>query len=81
MIADVSRGVSKDLLNASYTLGASRRDALLHVLTPGSAARHHRHAAHHHGLGLDLSRGRRTGRRLQRPRLHQYEGDARPRST
>ncbi|MBS9475965.1 ABC transporter permease [Ancylobacter radicis] len=36
MIADVSRGVSKDLLNASYTLGASRRDALLHVLTPAS---------------------------------------------
>ncbi|MCS0502647.1 ABC transporter permease [Ancylobacter mangrovi] len=36
MIADVSRGVSKDLLNASYTLGASRRDALLHVLTPAA---------------------------------------------
>jgi NitT/TauT family transport system permease protein len=36
MIADVSRGVSKDLLNASYTLGATRRDALLHVLTPAS---------------------------------------------
>jgi NitT/TauT family transport system permease protein len=37
MIADVSRGVSKDLLNASYTLGASRRDALLHVLAPAAA--------------------------------------------
>ncbi len=36
MIADVSRGVPKDLLNASYTLGASRRDALLHVLTPAA---------------------------------------------
>ncbi|MFK8251333.1 ABC transporter permease [Ancylobacter terrae] len=36
MIADVSRGVSKDLLNASYTLGANRRDAILHVLTPAA---------------------------------------------
>ncbi|MCK0197292.1 ABC transporter permease [Ancylobacter sp. 6x-1] len=36
MIADVSRSVPKDLLNASYTLGASRRDALLHVLTPAA---------------------------------------------
>lgn len=36
MIADVSRGVQKDLLNASYTLGATRRDALLHVLTPAA---------------------------------------------
>ena len=36
MIADVSRGVSKDLLNASYTLGATRRDAVLHVLTPAA---------------------------------------------
>ncbi len=36
MIADISRGVSKDLLNASYTLGASRRDAVLHVLAPAA---------------------------------------------
>jgi NitT/TauT family transport system permease protein len=36
MIADISRGVSKDLLNASYTLGASRRDTVLHVLAPAS---------------------------------------------
>ncbi|QIB34133.1 ABC transporter permease [Ancylobacter pratisalsi] len=36
MVADVSRGVSKDLLNASYTLGATRRDAVLHVLTPAA---------------------------------------------
>ncbi|MCB4767562.1 ABC transporter permease [Ancylobacter sp. Lp-2] len=36
MIADVSRGVQKDLINASYTLGATRRDALLHVLTPAA---------------------------------------------
>jgi NitT/TauT family transport system permease protein len=36
MIADVSRGISKDLLNASYTLGASRRDAVMHVLAPAS---------------------------------------------
>ncbi|HTW26146.1 MAG TPA: ABC transporter permease [Acetobacteraceae bacterium] len=36
MIADVSRNVSGDLLNASYTLGANRRDAVLHVLGPAS---------------------------------------------
>lgn len=36
MISDVVRGVSKDLLNASYTLGASRRDVLIHVLAPAS---------------------------------------------
>lgn len=36
MIADVSRGVSQDLFNASYTLGATRRDTVLHVLGPAS---------------------------------------------
>src|SRR5882724_6179167 len=36
MIADVTRAVPKDLLNASYTLGASRRDVVLHVLAPAS---------------------------------------------
>jgi len=36
MISDVVRGVSKDLLNASYTLGASRRDVVIHVLAPAS---------------------------------------------
>lgn len=34
MIADVSRGISQDLINASYTLGAKRRDVVLHVLFP-----------------------------------------------
>jgi NitT/TauT family transport system permease protein len=36
MIADVTRSVPKDLLNASYTLGASRREVVLHVLAPAS---------------------------------------------
>lgn len=36
MIADVSRGVSKELVNAGYTLGAGRRDVVLHVLGPAS---------------------------------------------
>jgi NitT/TauT family transport system permease protein len=36
MIVDVVRGISKDLLNASYTLGASRRDVVIHVLAPAS---------------------------------------------
>lgn len=36
LIADVSRGVSKDLVNASYTLGANRRDVVMHVLGPAS---------------------------------------------
>ncbi|SDH16121.1 NitT/TauT family transport system permease protein [Pseudomonas flavescens] len=36
MIADVSKGVPRDLINASYTLGASRRDVVLHVLGPAS---------------------------------------------
>ncbi|MFJ2711848.1 ABC transporter permease [Pseudomonas sp. NPDC087346] len=36
MIADVSKGVSKDLVNASYTLGSNRLDAVLHVIAPAS---------------------------------------------
>lgn len=36
MVADVARGVSKDLVNASYTLGSSRRDVVFHVLAPAS---------------------------------------------
>lgn len=36
MVADISRGVSQDLLNVSYTLGASRRDTVFHVLVPAS---------------------------------------------
>jgi NitT/TauT family transport system permease protein len=36
MIADVTRAVPRDLLNASYTLGASRREVVLHVLAPAS---------------------------------------------
>jgi NitT/TauT family transport system permease protein len=36
MIADVSKGISKDLINASYTLGSNRRDAVLHVIAPAS---------------------------------------------
>ncbi|WP_297837634.1 ABC transporter permease [Pseudomonas sp.] len=36
MIADVSKGISKDLINASYTLGSSRRDAVIHVIAPAS---------------------------------------------
>ncbi len=36
MVADVSGGMSRDLLNASYTLGAKRRDVVLHVLGPAS---------------------------------------------
>jgi NitT/TauT family transport system permease protein len=36
MIADVSGGISRDLLNASYTLGATRRGVLLHVLGPAA---------------------------------------------
>lgn len=36
MVSDVSKGVSKDLVNASYTLGCNRKDVLLHVLGPAS---------------------------------------------
>jgi NitT/TauT family transport system permease protein len=36
MIVTIVRGVSRDLLNASYTLGASRRSVLIHVLAPAS---------------------------------------------
>lgn len=36
MIANVSRSVSQDLLNASYTLGATRYDTVMHVLGPAS---------------------------------------------
>ncbi|GAB0116344.1 ABC transporter permease [Acidisoma sp. 7E03] len=36
MIMDVVRGVPEDMLNASYTLGASRRDVLTHVILPAA---------------------------------------------
>jgi NitT/TauT family transport system permease protein len=36
MIMDVVRTVPEDMLNASYTLGASRKDVLLHVLLPAA---------------------------------------------
>jgi NitT/TauT family transport system permease protein len=36
MIADGVNAVPEDLLNASYTLGASRRDVLFHVLAPAA---------------------------------------------
>jgi len=36
MISDVSRGVSKDLMQAAYTLGSSRRDVVMHVIAPAS---------------------------------------------
>jgi NitT/TauT family transport system permease protein len=34
MISDVSAQVPKDLLDASYTLGATRRQVITHVLLP-----------------------------------------------
>ena len=36
MVADVTGGVQRDLLNAGYTLGASRRDVVVHVLGPAA---------------------------------------------
>jgi NitT/TauT family transport system permease protein len=36
MIMDVVRNVPDDLLNASYTLGSSRRDVLTHVILPAA---------------------------------------------
>jgi NitT/TauT family transport system permease protein len=36
MIADVSRGVSQDLLDVSYTLGAGRRTVIWRVLVPAT---------------------------------------------
>ena len=36
LIADVSRGVSQDLLDVSYTLGATRRDVVARVLVPAT---------------------------------------------
>lgn len=36
MIADVSRGVSKDLMQAAYTLGSNRKDVVMHVIAPAS---------------------------------------------
>ncbi len=36
MIADVSRGVSKDLLHAAYTLGTSRKKVLTQIIMPAS---------------------------------------------
>lgn len=37
MVADITRNVPDDLLNASYTLGASRRSVLVNVLAPAAA--------------------------------------------
>jgi NitT/TauT family transport system permease protein len=36
MIADIARGVPKDLMQAAYTLGASRREVMTHVIAPAS---------------------------------------------
>lgn len=36
MIMDVVRAVPEDMLNASYTLGSSRRDVLTHVILPAA---------------------------------------------
>ena len=36
MVADISRGIAKDLVNASYTLGASRASVVTSVLWPAS---------------------------------------------
>ena len=36
MIADEARGVSRDLLNASYTLGTRRDQAVWHVIFPAT---------------------------------------------
>jgi NitT/TauT family transport system permease protein len=36
MIADVARGVSRDLVNASYTLGTKRTEAVWHVIFPAA---------------------------------------------
>ena len=36
MIANVSKGISKDLINASYTLRSNRRDAVLSIIAPTS---------------------------------------------
>ena len=70
MIADVTRGGSarppQRLLHARR-LAPRGRAACSRA---GVAARHPRYAAHHHGLGVDLPRRRRAGRRLERPRLH-----------
>ena len=36
MIADVSRGISRDLVNASYTLGTKRTEVVWHVIFPAA---------------------------------------------
>jgi NitT/TauT family transport system permease protein len=36
MIADVARGISRDLVNASYTLGTRRTEAVWHVIFPAA---------------------------------------------
>ena len=66
MVSDVSAQVPKDLLDASYTLGAIAT-AGDHARPPsGRAARRDRHAPRHHGSRLDLPRRRRAGRRRSR---------------
>ncbi len=36
MIADVARGISRDLINASYTLGTKPTDVVWHVIFPAA---------------------------------------------
>jgi NitT/TauT family transport system permease protein len=57
LISDVSARVSKDLIDSSYTLGATRRQAVLRVLAAGNLSRRHGYAQGDDGLGLDLSGG------------------------
>ncbi len=65
------------LLNASYTLGASRRDVLLHVLGPAALPGVLDVLRVTMGWAWTLSGRRRTGRGFQRAWLYVHAGIAR----
>jgi NitT/TauT family transport system permease protein len=67
LIADVSGGVSRDMVDVSYTLGANRRHVVTRVLIPATLP----------GVMDTLRVGGRAGGGQQRPRLHDPERDAR----
>jgi hypothetical protein len=78
MMAEDVRRVPLAQIEAAQTMGAQKGETDQSGDLPGRQAGAARHLARHHGLGLDLSGGGRTGRRQLRPRLFDPEGAAFP---
>ncbi len=81
LVMDNVKNVPMQFVDMAYTLGLSPRQILSRVIFPRLAARDRGHLAHIDGLGLDLPRGRRTGRCHQRSRFSDTTSSAVPQYT